>query len=78
MGELLPVEPWPGDEYGIREVTITQVDLLYSVNFVYNEENYSEPPLIIVQPVWRFTGTTDTNEIVEIFVQAVADEYIQE
>lgn len=72
--DWIPFEP--AEEHIIRQVNITQADLVYTISHVFT--NHTEPPTLIIQPAWRFSGTTNTNELVEIFVQAVADEYIVE
>jgi hypothetical protein len=77
--EAIWLDPLPGDAFeptSIRRVTIHEITMLYSVAPIF--ENFHEPPRHVVQPVWRFKGETDTNEIIEIYVQAVTDEFIQE
>jgi len=72
--EWIPVEP-PEDSI-IREVNITRADLIYNISYIFEERN--QAPTLVVQPVWRFSGTTNTNELVEIFVQAVLDQFIEQ
>jgi hypothetical protein len=77
--ENLGHDPLPGDwtePERIRLVTINEITMLYSVAPIFDD--YNEPPRYVVQPVWRFKGETNTNEIIEIYVQAVTDEFIQE
>jgi hypothetical protein len=72
--EWIPVEP-PEDSI-IRQVNITRADLVYNISYIFEERN--QAPTLVVQPVWRFSGTTNTNELVEIFVQAVLDQFIEQ
>jgi hypothetical protein len=62
------------DPYQISQVIMTEVDLIYTVNAIYEENNNSSR--FIMQPVWRFKGTTNNNEVIEIFVQAVEESYL--
>jgi hypothetical protein len=69
-----PMEPLEVEPYLIGQVTIEQVDLIYTVTTVFDEDNSNGR--FLVQPVWRFKGSADTNEIVEIFVQAVDNDFV--
>jgi hypothetical protein len=69
--EALPVNPEP-----IRQVTIHDVALVYHL-VMLPETNAGLMPTLAV-PLWRFKGETDTNEIIEIYVRAVTDEFIQD
>jgi hypothetical protein len=69
------MEPGPFEPYTISQATIDRVDLIYVFTPVYSEEGQSSQ--FIIQPAWRFTGATNTREIIEIFVQAVPAEYVQ-
>jgi hypothetical protein len=60
----------------IRLVTIHEISMLYSVAPIF--DSFTEPPRYVVQPIWRFKGETNTREIIEIYVQAVTDAFIQE
>jgi hypothetical protein len=71
-----PVFDEPFEPYRISQVTIHEVAILYTVGHIFDGAN--DLPRYVVQPVWRFKGETDTNEIIEIYVQAVTDEFIQE
>lgn len=68
-----PVEVAP--EFQIHQVSIDQVDLVYAFTPVYEEDGSN--PRFLVQPAWRFRGTTDTNQVIEIYVQATADAYVE-
>ncbi|MBP8055741.1 MAG: hypothetical protein KA314_07845 [Chloroflexi bacterium] len=60
----------------ITQVNIDQVELIYYYTFVSDPE-FDGPGQEWLQPAWRFTGTTDTGELVEIIVQAVEAAYVQ-
>jgi hypothetical protein len=70
--EIDPVEEQA--PYQIKQVTIDQVDLVYTAIPVYDEA--TSQLSYTLQLVWRFRGTADTNEIIEIFVQAVESSFI--
>jgi hypothetical protein len=70
----MPVEPT--EDYIIRQVNISRYDLVYTVAYVY--EDYTQPPTLVIQPVWRFSGEANNGELVEIYIQAVADEFIEQ
>ena len=70
----MPVEP--AEDYIIRQVNITRYELVYTVAYVY--EDYTQPPTLVIQPAWRFSGEANNGELVEIYVQAVADEFIEQ
>jgi hypothetical protein len=71
----------PMEAVPIRQVTIQEIDLLYHVTPILiglaGPQGRGERSFII-QPLWRFKGETDTNEIIEIYVQAVTGEFIQD
>lgn len=60
----------------ISQVNIDKVELVYGYSFTPAPDG-NGPGGTWMQPAWRFTGTTDTGEIVELLVQAVAPEYLQ-
>jgi hypothetical protein len=76
--EALPADivtdPALAEPYKIGQVEITSVELIY-VYVPYTEEGRTDVR-ILLQPAWRFKGTTDTKEIIEFVVQAVTDEFI--
>ncbi|MCB9421084.1 MAG: hypothetical protein H6667_14875 [Ardenticatenaceae bacterium] len=76
--EPLPIDPAVDpaviDPYQIKQVTINSVDMIYTLNAIF-EEGRSAARLLL-QPAWRFQGTTDTNEGITFIVQAVADEFL--
>ncbi|MCA9875704.1 MAG: hypothetical protein KC441_18665 [Anaerolineales bacterium] len=68
-------EPDVIEPYRIKEATIDNIDLVYIFTPTF-DENFQLTEFI-VQPAWRFSGVTDGKEIINIFVQAVAPEYVQ-
>jgi len=68
-------EPDVFEPYRIHEATIDSVDLVYIFTPTFDEDYQLSQ--FIVQPAWRFSGTTDAQEIIHIFVQAVPPEYVQ-
>ena len=70
----LGLETGLSDPYRLGQVEVTSVDLIYAhVVFIGDERSRVE---VFLQPVWRFRGATDTNEIIELLVQAVTDEFL--
>ena len=68
------IEPGLVEPYRIGQVEISSVELIYAYS-PFVEEGRTNPR-ILLQPAWRFKGTTDTNEIIEFVVQAVTDEFL--
>lgn len=65
---------------GYANVSINGVEPAYFMTYLYPEEGVdmgTAVPTIVLQPAWKFVGTTSTGEKVEFFVQAVADEFVQ-
>ena len=60
----------------IAQVNIDKVELIYGYSYSPPADENS-PGDTWMQLAWRFTGRTDTNEIVELMVQAVSPEYLQ-
>ena len=60
----------------ITQVNIDKVELVYGYSYS-PPANENSPGDTWMQLAWRFTGRTDTNEIVELMVQAVSPEYLQ-
>ncbi len=81
VAEPLPVES-AGEPLDFANVTVEGVELAYYVTYLFSTdpqtEQVSEQVTILMQPVWRFTGTADSGESIEFFVQAVSEEYIQQ
>jgi hypothetical protein len=72
--EELAIDSGVYEPYKIGRVEITSVDVTYLYSPVYEEGQAY--PTVLIQPAWRFKGNTDTNEIIEIYVQAVADDFV--
>jgi hypothetical protein len=60
----------------ITQVNIDRVELIYYYTFV-NDPEFDGPGQDWFQLAWRFSGVTDTGELVEITVQAAAPEFVQ-
>lgn len=60
----------------ISQVNIDKVELIYTYSYLPSVDG-SDSGATYLQPAWRFTGTTDTGELVEIIVQAVSPEFLQ-
>lgn len=60
----------------ITQVNIDKVELIYSMSYIPPVDG-NDPGSTWLQPAWRFTGTTDTGELVELIVQAVAPQFLQ-
>lgn len=60
----------------ISQVNIDKVELVYGYSYSPSPDG-NGPGGVWMQPTWRFTGTTDTGELVELLVQAVAPEFLQ-
>ncbi|MCB8942168.1 MAG: hypothetical protein H6658_00185 [Ardenticatenaceae bacterium] len=75
--EALATESGPASDfiepYQIGQVEISSVELVYVYVPVAPEggELY-----FLLQPAWRFKGSTDTNEIIEFIAQAVTEEFL--
>ncbi|GAB4162753.1 MAG: hypothetical protein Fur0021_37260 [Candidatus Promineifilaceae bacterium] len=67
--EMMPVDSFLFQSIG--QVTINQVELVYAVVSVYDEA--TQTSRFLFSPAWRFQGTTDRQEMIDIYVQAVPD-----
>jgi len=82
MDRVVEFEPIPEEAFvfptpvPITQVNIDRVELIYTYTFVSDPE-FDGPGEDWLQLAWRFSGVTDTGELVEITVQAVAPEFIQ-
>lgn len=75
-----PIETELYAPYKIGQVTIDSVELVYyymTYFAPYVEGQPADPGMVYLQPTWKFHGTTDTNEGVEILIQAVPTDYLQ-
>lgn len=88
--EDLPIEeplPIDGDGRGFEpftyeSFTVNEVTLAYYTTYSWpiddaGEIRYEGQPTIVVQPTWKFSGQTDTNEYVDFFVQAAEAEHVE-
>jgi len=78
----LAEEQLSATEANFESVTINGVELAYFVTYLYPETAEGEPlfatPTLLIQPAWKFSGSTNTGEKVEFFVQAVTGEFVQQ
>jgi hypothetical protein len=79
---ILPIDgPFVPFRYG--QVQIHSAELVYFITYAFPEVAEGEEtmmraaPTIYLQPAWAFTGTADNGDTIKLFVQAVADEYLQ-
>ncbi|GIK58364.1 MAG: hypothetical protein HND44_17315 [Chloroflexi bacterium] len=79
---ILPIDgPFAPFRYG--QVTVNHVELVFFVTYAFpeipegQEMTWRPSPTIYLQPAWAFTGTADNGDTIKLFVQAVADEYLQ-
>lgn len=80
--EAGPVADAPAfDPYTFAQVTINQVEFAYYYSPVFGDGNRPvvgyEPPPGLLQPVWKFAGVTDKGDTIELFVRAVAPDYLE-
>lgn len=84
--EVLPAppieEPIPFQPEAYQQFTVNEVELVYMYTYRFPEQSEVElmryePPTIILQPAWKFSGTADNGDNVDLFVEAVAPEFIQ-
>lgn len=79
---ILPIDgPFAPFRYG--QVQINSAELVYFITYAFPDMPEGEEmmtrsaPTIYLQPAWAFTGTADNGDTIKLFVQAVADEYLQ-
>lgn len=75
-------EPIPFQPEAYQQVTANGVELVYVYTYRFPEQSEGalmryEPPTIILQPAWKFSGTADNGDNIDFFVEAVAPEFIQ-
>jgi hypothetical protein len=90
--EVLPVDPIieepiiEGDQvfepFTYESFTVNEVSLAYYTTYRWptnenGEIRYEGAPTLIVQPTWKFSGETNTGDLVEFYVQAPQPEYLQ-
>jgi hypothetical protein len=77
-------EPFPSFT-GYSEVNIDAVEIEYYYTYIWPEvdENVEydgrafQNPTILLQPTWKFSGTTDNGERLAFYVQAVDETFLQ-
>lgn len=67
--------------YIYQNVTVDKVELAYYYSYVYDEAamergEYS-PATILLQPVWKFSGTAENGDQMTFYIQAVASDLIE-
>lgn len=73
------IEKMQGGIPGVNEITITGVDLVYSLNYGGSIlQDGVEVMVNYLQPAWRFSGSTNQGEQIEIMVQAVDPSFINQ
>lgn len=76
----MPVDIW--QPYIYQNVTIDKVELAYYYTYVHDEEAMARgeygPATILLQPVWKFSGTAENGDQLTFYVQAVAADYLQQ
>jgi hypothetical protein len=77
-GEVI-IDPIFAETFTYAQVTVNAVELAYYYTPVWQEQqaNIYTLPRVLLQPVWKFTGTADNGDTLEFFVPAVAPEYLQ-
>jgi hypothetical protein len=84
--EMPPLEG-PGTPFtGYGEVVIDAVGLEYYYTYIWPEVDEDalvngrgtfQNPTILIQPTWKFTGSTDTGDLLAFYVQAVDEAFLQ-
>lgn len=76
-------EPVPFEPMTYEQFTVNSVELVYAYTYRFPEVPEGEimlryePPTIILQPAWKFSGEADNGDLIEIFVEAVSPEFIE-
>lgn len=62
-------------------MSINDVSLVYFISYVFPEFDESnpvgQPPQVLIKPVWQFRGETNTGDVINLYVDAVAAEFIE-
>ncbi|MCP5098080.1 MAG: hypothetical protein GY943_21240 [Chloroflexi bacterium] len=78
--EPMPIEPYIYEPFIYEQFTVNTVELVYFYSYIYpdydEEIRYFEPPTVVLQPVWQFSGEADNGDLIELYVEAVAPEYL--
>jgi len=75
----MPVDIW--EPYIYQNVTVDKVEVAYYYTYVHDEEAMARgeytPATILLQPVWKFSGTAENGDQLTFYIQAVAADHIQ-
>lgn len=75
----MPVDIWQPHIY--QNVTVDKVELAYYYTYVHDEEAMTRgeyaPATILLQPVWKFSGTAENGDQLTFYIQAAAADHIQ-
>jgi len=74
--EVLPDPYGNADQYVSPDTIIEKVELVYYVSDPSSYDQTLEPGQIYLQPVWYFHGHNDNGDEVNIFIQALRQEYL--
>jgi hypothetical protein len=78
--DTMPVDIW--QPYIYQNVTVDKVELAYYYTYVHDqaaiERGEYAPATILLQPVWKFSGTAENGDQLTFYIQAVAAEHIQQ
>ena len=85
--EVLPSEPIIEDSqvfepFTYESFTVNEVSLAYYTTYSWptteeGEIQYIGQPTVIVQPTWKFSGETNTGDLVEFFIQATQAQFLE-
>jgi hypothetical protein len=79
VGEPEPLIDETFEPFRYEEVTVNSVELAYASTYIFPEEDERtgfDQSTLILQPTWKFTGTADNGDIIDLFVQAVDEAYL--
>lgn len=69
------------DPTSYESMTINDVSLVYFITFDFPEYDENNPlggqPTMIAKPVWQFRGETNTGDVIDLFVDAVSQEFVE-
>jgi hypothetical protein len=76
----MPVDIW--EPYLYQNVTVDKIELAYYYTYVQDQEAIERgeyaPATIMLQPVWKFSGTAENGDQLTFYIQAVAARHIQQ
>lgn len=81
IDEPMPVDPVIGGQMEYAQFTVDSVELVYTYTYLWPEFDDArpmyEPPTVVLQPAWKFSGEADNGDLLELFVEAVAPEFLE-